>query len=73
MDGPVWTTGGCEKRVSLVSINSNKKGVLRPNGVNISLRQSPVRGRVACISEGRGKRVSSILLVFFFGELLVRN
>ena len=33
----------------------------------------PVRGRVACTSEGRGKRVSSILSVFFFGELLVRS
>ena len=64
MDGPVWTTGGCEKRVSLASINSNKKGVLRPNGVNISLRQSPVRGRVAC-SKGRAvKSVFFVLAIF---------
>ena len=51
------TSKGCGKRVSLLSINNNKKGVLQPNGVNISLRQSPVCGRVACSCEGCGKRV----------------
>ena len=40
-----------------MEVHNDKKGVLRPNGVDISLRQSPVRGRVACISEGCEKRV----------------